>query len=68
MTTPDLSSPESYRTSSTTDLTAALWAHTAQTKVARQAGLEPQRTRAGQTVAIQRGAMEALAWGPRSPI
>lgn len=67
ITTPDFSSPESYRTATTDDLTAALWAHATQTKMVRQAELEPQRTRAGSTIAIQRAAMEALVMGTPVP-
>lgn len=67
ITTPDFSSPESYRTATTDDLTAALWAHAAQTKMARLAELEPQRTRAGETLAIQRAAMETLVLGTPVP-
>lgn len=67
ITTPDLSSPESYRTATTDDLTAGLWAHATQTKVTRLAELEPQRTRAGMTIAIQRAAMEALVMGTPVP-
>lgn len=63
ITTPDFSSPESYRNATTDDLTAALWTHAAQTTMVRQAELEPQRTRAGATIAIQRAAMEALVMG-----
>lgn len=67
ITAPDFSSPEAYRGDFTDDVTGALWGAATQAHMVNTSGLQAKSTAAGDTVAIQQAALDALVLGTPTP-